>query len=245
MMLDAKVAKNSLEGNLIIDEKSLYKCTFQDCCKKFKTKFALTRHNLVHTSERHFKCNECGRSFSISQYLREHMNIHTRENPYTCGIGGCMERFRQAGKLSMHRRTHPEYTVKKYRYSLNTKKKKINQENAVKEILPERNTAQFTENLLSKQDQEQHPTSQPINDESDYVKKKPVINKLLPPIALLIPMNFYFDIQAPKYKGWGNLSKVNVPPNSFPMMDCLPWLSLPSCPLFHPVLPIPNEKNYF
>jgi len=48
------------------------------------------------------------------RYLKEHVYIHTKDKPYTCGIGGCNKRFRQAGKLSLHRRTHKEYSLKSY-----------------------------------------------------------------------------------------------------------------------------------
>ena len=78
---------------------------------------------LIHTQPHRFTCNYCDRSFILAQYLREHQYVHTKELPYVCGINGCNMRFRQAGKLSMHRKSHPEYSVKKYNYELNKKRR--------------------------------------------------------------------------------------------------------------------------
>ena len=46
--------------------------------------------------------------------MKEHTYTHTKDRPYLCGVGGCEKRFRQAGKLSLHRRTHEEYVLKQY-----------------------------------------------------------------------------------------------------------------------------------
>ena len=121
--------QRQLQEKVIVVEQAIFQCTFQGCTRMFKTKFALKRHSLIHTNERQFKCTKCGKPFSLPQYLREHMNTHTKDKPYICGVGGCQERFRQAGKLSIHRRSHPEYNVKKYKYNLNPKKRKTSEEN--------------------------------------------------------------------------------------------------------------------
>ena len=34
-----------------------------------------------------------------------------------CGVSGCTMEFRQAWKLSLHRKTHPDYVPKKYNYT--------------------------------------------------------------------------------------------------------------------------------
>ena len=53
------------------------------------------------------KCKYCDKRFSLKQYLKEHQYTHTGERPYICNINGCEKTFRQAGKLSLHRRQHP------------------------------------------------------------------------------------------------------------------------------------------
>jgi len=92
----------------------LFVCSYLGCGRKFKTKFSMSRHNLVHSQEKNYECRYCGKKFALYQYLKEHTNTHTSEKPYVCGVSGCQERFSQTGKLSLHRRTHPEYKLKKY-----------------------------------------------------------------------------------------------------------------------------------
>jgi len=41
--------------------------------------------------------------------LEEHEYTHTGAKPFVCGINGCIEVFRQRGKLSIHKKhAHPE-----------------------------------------------------------------------------------------------------------------------------------------
>jgi hypothetical protein len=80
---------------------------------------------LVHTQEKNFICEFCGKKFALLQYLKEHTNTHTSEKPYVCGVAGCQERFSQTGKLSLHRRTHPQYMLKEY-HSNSSYNKKVN-----------------------------------------------------------------------------------------------------------------------
>ena len=68
----------------------------------------MKRHKVVHTKDKNFECEYCGRRFALSQYLKEHVYIHTNDKPYICGIEGCTRSFRQTGKLSLHRRAHGE-----------------------------------------------------------------------------------------------------------------------------------------
>ena len=98
-------------------------CPWEGCGRLFNAQFSLNRHIVVHTQPRRFVCRYCNKGFSLGQYYREHLYIHTKENPYVCGVSGCSMKFRQAGKLSIHRKTHPEYVPKKYNYSLNKEKR--------------------------------------------------------------------------------------------------------------------------
>lgn len=98
-------------------------CPWPGCGRLFRAQFSLNRHMVIHTDAKKYTCHICQRSFSLPQYLREHEYTHTKELPYVCGIAGCTMRFRQAGKLSLHRRTHAEYMPKKYDYSLNKDKR--------------------------------------------------------------------------------------------------------------------------
>lgn len=111
-----------MEGDLEKKEEDgvkFFVCSYEGCGRRFRAQFSLNRHLIIHSGARKFVCYFCGKAFSLPQYLREHQYRHTKEQPYVCGVGGCTRRFRQAGKLSLHRKTHPEYVTKRYDYTLN------------------------------------------------------------------------------------------------------------------------------
>ena len=94
-------------------EKPDFVCAEPGCGKALKSRFSLRRHhNLIHKRIRKYKCTYCEKAFTLRQYLREHENTHSREKPFVCGIDGCQERFRQRGRLCVHRKTHANYVPK-------------------------------------------------------------------------------------------------------------------------------------
>lgn len=95
--------------------KPIFICDFNKCEKIFTTKYSLVRHMSTHLKKKAFKCKECDKTFSIKQNLIEHEFVHTGELPYVWNFNGCAERFRQRGKLSLHRQTHKNYKKKSYR----------------------------------------------------------------------------------------------------------------------------------
>lgn len=101
------------------ERKPIFICEFNNCEKIFTTKYSLLRHTLTHSKKKAFKCKECDKKFSIKQNLVEHEFVHTGELPYVWNFNGCTERFRQRGKLSLHRQSHKSYQKKSYRSHVN------------------------------------------------------------------------------------------------------------------------------
>eukprot|EP00357_Protocruzia_adherens_P033665 CAMPEP_0114984026 /NCGR_PEP_ID=MMETSP0216-20121206/7039_1 /TAXON_ID=223996 /ORGANISM="Protocruzia adherens, Strain Boccale" /LENGTH=317 /DNA_ID=CAMNT_0002346099 /DNA_START=156 /DNA_END=1109 /DNA_ORIENTATION=+ len=82
------------------------KCSHEGCGKTFKSKYSLKRHMLSHLDVKKYQCEYCAKRFVLKQYLKEHTYIHTGEKPYACPFEGCGKSFRQACKLSLHKKNH-------------------------------------------------------------------------------------------------------------------------------------------
>uniref|UniRef100_A0A8K9UIU4 C2H2-type domain-containing protein n=1 Tax=Oncorhynchus mykiss TaxID=8022 RepID=A0A8K9UIU4_ONCMY len=104
------MCENSFNGRALVSHVKIchagvrYPCTY--CGKLFLSMSSLTRHDLIHTQERPFKCteSECGKGFRSPKELRVHMRYHTGERPYKCKI--CGKGFTQNCYITRHMRTH-------------------------------------------------------------------------------------------------------------------------------------------
>ncbi|XP_052748533.1 zinc finger protein 569-like isoform X2 [Galleria mellonella] len=81
-------------------------------------------HQNIHTRERVYPCDICGRSFHASVGLKRHLVTHTGEKPFACTL--CDKRFTQSNSMKLHYRT---FHLKQPYPKRNRRKKK--------ELLPE------------------------------------------------------------------------------------------------------------
>ncbi|WAR04809.1 ZNF93-like protein [Mya arenaria] len=77
-----------------------YKC--EQCGKGLISSSKLQRHMLIHDEKKKHACDICGAGFTMKYKLRMHMHIHTGKKPYLCSI--CGAEFNHSANLATHTR---------------------------------------------------------------------------------------------------------------------------------------------
>ena len=77
------------------------------CGKQFRVSQGLVRHlRETHEGIKNFPCDLCGRMFATRRNVEEHRRIHTNERPYICDL--CGKSFKQKASLFVHNRSHTD-----------------------------------------------------------------------------------------------------------------------------------------
>nr|CAD7576708.1 unnamed protein product [Timema californicum] len=82
-----------------------------DYCGIFFVRKVLERHLKIHTDERPFECEECGRTFKEKTILRKHLRIHYGERNYMCEL--CGKKFVSLENLGVHKYCHLDRAIMK------------------------------------------------------------------------------------------------------------------------------------
>nr|CAD7430695.1 unnamed protein product [Timema monikensis] len=82
-----------------------------DYCGIFFVRKVLERHLKIHTDERPFECEECGRTFKEKTILRKHLRIHYGERNYMCEL--CGKKFVSLENLGVHKYSHLDRAIMK------------------------------------------------------------------------------------------------------------------------------------
>lgn len=83
----------------------IHKC---DICGQVLSTFGNLRQHkrVVHSTDRPFTCETCGKSFKTNRTLEVHSTIHQEVFPFTCDFPGCDKTFKRAESLANHARRH-------------------------------------------------------------------------------------------------------------------------------------------
>ena len=96
--------KNSLRKHLLTHQEKKFKCNI--CNKSFIDNYKLKRHSLIHSNEKKIICEICKKKFLFDYNLKIHMRIHTGKKPYYCIFPGCFKKFSQSSNLDYHFKRH-------------------------------------------------------------------------------------------------------------------------------------------
>ena len=95
------------ENGQVVEVPEVFKCTYGDCTKEFRSSQYLKTHLAYHQSRAIFVCPVagCGKSFNYRHNLSIHIRVHNDHRPFNCPQN-CGKSFRTKGNMMDHLRRH-------------------------------------------------------------------------------------------------------------------------------------------
>lgn len=81
-------------------------CSFESCCKAFKSKIGLQEHAAKHTGNFNFTCETCHKQFLLRSYFVAHQRIHLKSGQKTFSCSLCAKTFKSKQNLIDHENCH-------------------------------------------------------------------------------------------------------------------------------------------
>ena len=83
-----------------------YKCSYQNCKRKYSNERDLKTHMKIHTlsQDKLYKCMQCQKSFQFKSELKTHEKSHSDFREFVCHT--CGKEFKHKGMLNRHAEVH-------------------------------------------------------------------------------------------------------------------------------------------
>ena len=79
-----------------------FACSFPGCSYKTTRKGILVKHLRIHTLEKPYECEYCGKRFSQSGNLLQHRKTHLNQKDFLCPFEACEQKFTTKSNLADH-----------------------------------------------------------------------------------------------------------------------------------------------
>ena len=100
---DIKVCRSDVNIIESMQTSNELKCFWPKCQYKTSYESLLKRHQLIHTNEKSFECNECQKLFQHLSHLKVHQLVHSNERQFVCDWSECGKRFKTNTILNQHK----------------------------------------------------------------------------------------------------------------------------------------------